>query len=557
MRPFFYVKTIQNVHLALADMFNNIYVNKYTDIDRTNVGRTVKVPLIVGGYDKNFANFVRNTQRKELMPMPVMGIRFADVKTRYSEGVQPHYVRKLYSNTKNEYVVDAQPVPHTLSFKVDILCESFSDYGQIVENITPYFAKGYQTLRINEFKEYGHEFERKAHVSMGISTKITDEYERGAQRRELQFSLDLNVKVDFYRPRSVPTDLVLVGMLNYHFQDESYPFSMRTFAVPTDLVDDVAKPWDKVVPAYEMPHYSLITTFAGTPIHVPDFTELNLPMNSATDFEIDRSAFGHDQVFTRIPTSARTLDATFPSSGGSDVQKAGYRPDYEAVMGYEVFSESQVIVFNGQIRLANKTLEIGTPVKFESIDGHALPGGIAEGTAYKILTTDGTGMYSIQLASGGPQVHLTSVGSGRLAYERSWDRLLGWFGSDNGLMEAPYSFKMTIRLDTAPTGEVIFQHLYNKESGDPHNPSTFIPENAVWYIWGLDSQKHLFFTYSTYGRDALSYKFTTLEPVAMTVGEAYDVEFVLHDNGREGIHIFCENGKKAEPLATTKDDLLT
>lgn len=555
MRPFFYVKTIQNVHLALADMFNNIYVNKYSDIDRVKALKTVKVPLVIGGYDKNFANFIRNTQRKELMPMPVMGIRFADVQTRYTDGVQPHYIRKIYSKTKNEFVVDAQPVPHTLSFRLDILCESFSDYGQIVENITPYFAKGYQTLRINEFKEYGHEFERKAHVSMNVSSKITDEYERNSQRRELQFSLDIKVKIDFYKPRSTPTNIVTLGMLNYHFQDESYPFSMRTFGIPTELVDNVAKPWDHVSPAYEMPHYSVITTFSGNPIKIPDFTELKLAMNAPTDFEVDQSAFGHDQIFTRL-SGTRTLAPSFPTHGGSNVENAGYSPEYESITGYEIFSESQVIVFNGNIRLTNKNLEIGTPVRFESIPGHNLPAGITAGTAYKIMTSDGTGMYSIQPMAGGAQVHLTTVGSGKLVYEKKWDKFLGWFGSNGGLMEAPYSFKMTIRLDSQPSGEVVFQHLYNKASGSPEDPSNYIPENSVWYVWGLDATKRLFFTYSTFGPNAMSYKFTSADPVVMDIGVAYDIEFVLHDDGRSGIHIFGQNGHTSDGLITDKDDLL-
>ena len=75
MVPFYYVRTQEKVEIALLDMFDCLKVNKYTDETRTTFTKTIRVPLITH-FDKNFANFVRNSDHKRRpLPIPIAGLR--------------------------------------------------------------------------------------------------------------------------------------------------------------------------------------------------------------------------------------------------------------------------------------------------------------------------------------------------------------------------------------------------------------------------------------------------------------------------------------------------
>ena len=64
MRPFYYVRTIEKILIGLIDMFNNMYVNKYDDMNRTTYSRSVKIPIITHN-NANFTNFWSSTQYKQ------------------------------------------------------------------------------------------------------------------------------------------------------------------------------------------------------------------------------------------------------------------------------------------------------------------------------------------------------------------------------------------------------------------------------------------------------------------------------------------------------------
>ncbi len=40
MRPFYYVRTVEKILIGLIDMFNNMYVNKYDDMNRVDYSRS-------------------------------------------------------------------------------------------------------------------------------------------------------------------------------------------------------------------------------------------------------------------------------------------------------------------------------------------------------------------------------------------------------------------------------------------------------------------------------------------------------------------------------------
>ena len=135
MTPYYYVREIEKIMIALMDVFNNLRVKKYKDLKRTDSDRTVAVPIVTHN-SLNFANLVASTQTsQEPMPVPIIGFRFAGNNHDQANMVQPCYAREILSTTINRFIRDIQPVPQVFKFEMTVLSNDLSDYFQIKENI--------------------------------------------------------------------------------------------------------------------------------------------------------------------------------------------------------------------------------------------------------------------------------------------------------------------------------------------------------------------------------------------------------------------------------------
>lgn len=541
MVPYYYVRTLERVHIALADMFNNIYVNKYSNVERNRVMKTVKVPCIIGHYDKNFANFIRNVQKKRNVPVPIIGLRYSNLTPRRSDMPQPHYIRTLYSKSNDQFLVDAQPIPHDITFSLDIFTESWSDYGQIMENIAPYFTP-FRTLRIKEFQDIS-DLERKVYVYLqSPNAQITDEYQRGSQRREINESITLVCKCDLYRPRSIGK-VIHYAELNIDKDEQlgNFPIKLQAFAYPSDLINDIRQPWETVSDSI-VPGYSVLGSYSGLrEFWVPNFLELDLDFNTDTDFEMDNSLYERNFTFTSEPTDAtRTFDPAMEPDGGSQLENSGYGTDF----GYELseyLKADRIDLTQNTITLTKfKNLEIDAPVRVEDAtfsENVPMPGGLNAGSTYYVKTSDGQGNYTLSATKGGAEINITSLGDAMVYVQSKWNLLLSWFGTNDGLMERPYSFKMSVRFDKDPIGATVFQSVYNKQIGEPGD-AIFYPAASVWYIWGIDENKKLYFTFRTYGTSGLSWTFRTEQPISnLNNTSVYTFEFLLYGEGNEGTHL--------------------
>ena len=78
----------------------------------------------------------------------------------------------------------------------------------------------------------------------------------------------------------------------------------------------------------------------------------------------------------------------------------------------------------------------------------------------------------------------------------NWNKILDWFGTNNGLNESPFTFKIILQFTESPVPDTIFQFLANNETTDSNG--NIIPAGEVFFDWGIiDSQ--LYFTIKTYG----------------------------------------------------------
>ena len=139
MTPYYYVREIEKILIALMDVFNNIRVNKYKDLRRKDYDRTIAVPIVTHS-NANFANYVSSTlTTQDPMPVPIIGFRFTSNSHDDANMVQPCYAREILSPSLQKFIRDIQPTPFVFNFEMTVLSNNWSDYVQMKEQIEPYF----------------------------------------------------------------------------------------------------------------------------------------------------------------------------------------------------------------------------------------------------------------------------------------------------------------------------------------------------------------------------------------------------------------------------------
>ena len=330
MRPFYYVRTQEKCEIALLDMFNNIIVNKYENLSRTNFIKTLHVPIVTH-YDKNFANWYRNSNHKKRpLPLPIGGLRYTGKSQNTSNRTQTTYCRNIFSRATDQWLQDIQPTPYILNYDLQFLMDNKSDFGQINENITPYFNI-FRTLRIKEW-DFAPDIERKIPVVIeNITDEFEDELDAGPKPRLIKTTYKLKLEVDWYRPMEIPA---IIKYAELNFEIGEFLHKTQILVYPDPIAEETKKKWETLTPSIKT-GYSLLTTCAGTcikeadlegnitweditvpdairPVQVPDFRLLSLDFDDDTDVATDESGFGRDFVTVDDRTFIPDLE---PGSG--------------------------------------------------------------------------------------------------------------------------------------------------------------------------------------------------------------------------------------------------
>jgi len=329
MLPFYYVRTQEKVEIALLDMFNNLRVNKYTDSSRTTFTKTIKVPIVTH-HDKNFANFYRNNDHKKRpLPLPIAGLRYDRKEQNTANRTQATYCRNIFSKATEQWIQDIQPTPYFLYYSMEVLMDNKSDFGQITENIVPYFNT-FRTLRIKEF-DFVPDIERKIPVYLvSVEDKFEDELEAGSQHRYIRAIFQFRLEVDWYRPFEIP-EIIKYAELNIHLGE--FIHSQQIFVYPDPIAEQEKKAWEMLAPS-QRTGFTLLKTCARTlvrcvdvdgstqykevtvpdgvrPVGVPDFKLLSLNFDEDDPLATDHSGFGRD--FVALNDTTRNYIDPFPS----------------------------------------------------------------------------------------------------------------------------------------------------------------------------------------------------------------------------------------------------
>jgi len=294
---------------------------------------------------------------------------------------------------------------------------------------------------------------------------------------------------------------------------------------------------------------------ADRPTEVPSFNLLHLNFDDDTPLEDDQSGFNRD--FVALNDSTREFVPDMPPVTITNLP----------------FKDGNVNTTTNEITVGDNSRNIYVSkniVRFTS--NGTLPTGILANTDYIIniatstgnldtitlFENDGTTPVNITTTNDLTAIHnLTKIGKAGSDVEdgyssaSSWNKILDWFGTDNGLHESPYTFQSILQFKDDPVPDTIFQYLSNDEVLDLHG-GVLIPEGEVFFDWGIiDSRPY--FSFKTYGDNGLFYTFTTKNKIILNNTDIYKFVFVSYDKGHAGMFGYTINDGVMIALETERE----
>lgn len=522
MRPFYYVRTIEKILIGLIDMFNNMYVNKYDDMNRTTYSRSVKIPIITHN-NANFTNFWSSTQYKQqTVPYPIGAIRFVSNSPDSSNRPQPTYAREIFSRSADRWIRDIQPTPYTFNFELQFQADNISDIFQIKENIEPYFNE-YRTIVIKEW-DFAPEIPRPVVVVINSNTtemneEITD---ADAQQQVYKVTYPIACYGVYHRPYETP-EMIKYAEMNFHI-DEDIIHREQLLVYPSEIIQQKKKLWETVCPSIRE-GYSILHTLSTTLIQKQDadgskyyedvslkqlllfdrFTTTTyhegLKLCGVDEYNEDTPGLPYDDPKTDYKILPKDFDKngipiyTYCESVTDDITRPSEVPSFDLLrfnFDYDTPHESDLSGFGRDFVAVNDDTRKFIP-------------NIAPGNGQEV-----EGGYAVE------------------DYV-DWSKILNWFGDNaNGDIESSYTFKATIQFVEDAPGDTIFQYLSNDKT--TLSDGTVIPEGEVWFDWGMMNGR-LYFTYHT----ASKYKTFVSDVINPNKETIYSFYFALYDKGDKGM----------------------
>ena len=522
MRPFYYVRTIEKILIGLIDMFNNMYVNKYDDMNRTTYSRIVKIPIITHN-NANFTNFWSSTQYKQqTVPYPIGAIRFVSNSPDSSNRPQPTYAREIFSRSADRWIRDIQPTPYTFNFELQFQADNISDIFQIKENIESYFNE-YRTIVIKEW-DFAPEIPRPVVVVINSNTTELNEEvtDSDAQQQIYKVTFPITCYGVYHRPYETP-EMIKYAEMNFHI-DEDIIHREQLLVYPSEIIQQKKKLWETVCPTIRE-GYSILHTLSTTLMQKQDadgskyyedvslkqlllfdrFTTTTyhegLKLCGVDEYNEDTPGLPYDDPQTDYKILPKDFDKngipiyTYCESVTDDITRPSEVPSFDLLrfnFDYDTPHESDLSGFGRDFVAVNDDTRKFIP-------------NITPGNGQEV-----EGGYAVE------------------DYV-DWSKILNWFGDNaNGDIESSYTFKATIQFVEDAPGDTIFQYLSNDET--TLSDGTVIPEGEVWFDWGMMNGR-LYFTYHT----ASKYKTFVSDVINPNKETIYSFYFALYDKGDKGM----------------------
>ena len=564
MRPFYYVRTVEKILIGLMDMFNNMYVNKYDDMNRVDYSRSAKIPLITHN-NANFTNFWSSTQYKQqTVPYPIGSVRFVSDAPDPNNRPQPTYAREIFSRSADRWIRDIQPTPYVFHFELQFQADNISDILQIKENIQPYFNE-YRTIVIKEW-DFAPEIPRPVQVVISSNTtELNDEVtDSDAQQQVYKVTYPIDCYGVYHRPYETP-EMIKYAEMNFNI-DEDLIHREQLLVYPSDIIQQKKKLWETVCPTIRE-GYSILHTLSTTLMQKEDadgskyYEDVSLKqlllfdrfttttyheglklcgvdvynkdslVKTVTRPVLDEN--GNQQYDAEGNIITETITVTQPYDDPKTVDNPQTQnessPDYYVLP--KDFDKNGIPIYT---YCESVTDDITRPAEVPSFD--LLRFNFDYDTPHEsdlsgfgrdfVAVNDDTRKFIPNIAPGNGQ----EVEGGYAVEDYvDWSKILNWFGDNaKGDIESSYTFKATIQFVEDTPGDTIFQYLSNDET--TLSDGTVIPEGEVWFDWGMMNGR-LYFTYHT----ASKYKTFVSDVINPNKETIYSFYFALYDKGDKGM----------------------
>ena len=511
MTPYYYVREIEKIMIAIMDVFNNLRVKKYKDLNRKDADRTVAVPIVTHN-SSNFTNLWASTQtQQEPMPVPIIGFRFTGNSHDDANMVQPCYAREILSPSMQKFIRDIQPTPQVFKFEMTALSNNISDYYQIKENIEAYFNK-YRTVRIKEF-DFAPEIERPIPFSVAWADSVEDEKANDSKEYQL-FKTTYTIEAHgvYHRRYEIPA-IIKYAQMNFNINNELID-SLQVFVYPDEIAQQKKQMWETIEPSIRE-GWSLLKTFTRTLVRKVD--------EDGDEYWKDETLKHYDLTYVE-PTEYNKVGN--PIAGYNPTMK-GYKTDENG--NYIKDKDGDLIpIYDWEEVVVG---DVNRPVEVPSFDLLHLNFDEDSDTEH-----DFSGMNRDFVAvNSAAREFVPDMAPGNGSYApdgyaagTDWSQILNWFGDNkDGKIESSYTFKATLQFKR-PNVDTVFQYLYNPKSVTLSD-GTVIPAEAVWFDWGIQDNR-LYFTYHT----TTQYRRFVSAKTDFDDKTIYSIYFVLYNEGQNG-----------------------
>ena len=512
MTPYYYVREIEKILIALMDVFNNIRVNKYKDMLRKDYDRTIAVPIVTHN-NANFANYVSSTlTTQDPMPVPIIGFRFTSNSHDDPNMVQPCYAREILSPSLQKFIRDIQPTPFVFNFEMTVLSNNWSDYVQMKEQIEPYFNT-YRAVSIKEF-DFAPEIERPIPFKLASWSEQIDDEKQNTSNEYQFYKTTYNIEAHgvMHRPYEIPA-IIKYAQMNFNVNNELID-SLQVFVYPDEIAKQKKHLWETVEPSIRE-GWSLLKSFTRTLVRKTDdddneyWEDVTMKHYDLTKSEIT----GYNSVGNPISGYNPILNGYKEDENGKLIKDANGDP-------IPIYDWEEIVVG-----------DVNRPVEVPSFDLIHL--NFDEDTS---LEHDYSGLNRDFVAVNPESREFVpdlAPGNGNYTPDgykpnTNWSQILEWFGDNKeGKIESSYTFKATMQFKNTDS-DTVFQYLYNPNDVTLSD-GTVIPAETVWFDWGIQD-KRLYFTYHT---SSQYHRFTSAK-IELDNTTIYSFYFVLYNEGQNG-----------------------
>jgi len=240
MGSHFYHKRVRTCVAVFGSMFNNLHVLRTDSAGK--VLSQVKVPLSYApkrSFIERLAEMSNgeDAERRVAIKLPRMSFEITSIA--YDAARQLPKVNGFggivsEDNTSRRKVYVG--VPYNVSFSLSVYAKTQDDALQVVEQIIPYFAPQY-TLTVKPFADQPEIKEDVPVVLTGLD--FQDDFEGPLeQRRTIIYTLNFEMKVNFYGPESISPVIREVNTnLNLVVPEDDEEYLIETINTTPDPID--------------------------------------------------------------------------------------------------------------------------------------------------------------------------------------------------------------------------------------------------------------------------------------------------------------------------------